>query len=111
MLTVSFARVKPGMEARLRAWLAELSSRQAEARRSLEQEGTRQEQYYVLPTADGPVLVYAMEANDVKQAYASYGHSTLEIDDEHRAVLAEVLAEPLQIEPSYDCSIAPSRLS
>jgi 1-deoxy-D-xylulose 5-phosphate reductoisomerase len=52
------------------------------------------------------VLVYVMEAEDVKRAYAAYGASSLPIDEEHRAVLAEVLAEPLQIEPLYDCSAA-----
>lgn len=104
MLTVSFARVRPEKEARLRAWLSELSARKDEVRRSLTQEGTRQEQLYLLPAADGPVLVYVMEAEDVKRAYAAYGASSLPIDEEHRAVLAEVLAEPLQIEPLYDCS-------
>ena len=107
MITVSFARIRPGQEARLRAWLAELASRQDEARQSLAQEGTRHEQLYVLPGADGAVLVYVMEAEDVQQAYSAYGASQLSIDVEHRAVLAQVLEAPLEIAPLYECSAVP----
>lgn len=107
MITVSFARIRPGQEARLRAWLAELASRQDEARQSLAQEGTRHEQLYVLPGADGAVLVYVMEAEDVQQAYSAYGASQLPIDVEHRAVLAQVLEAPLEIAPLYECSALP----
>jgi len=104
MLTVSFARIKPDKETRLREWLAELGARREEVRRSLSQEGTRQEQMYILPTPGAPVLVYVMEADDVQRAYSVYGASTLPIDESHRAVLAEVLAEQLHLEPLYDCS-------
>ncbi len=104
MLTVSFARIKPEKELRLRAWLAELGARRDEVRKSLAQEGTRQEQMYILPAPGGSVLVYVMEADDVRRAYAAYGQSSLPIDEEHRAVLAEVLAEQLHLDPLYDCS-------
>lgn len=106
MVTASFARIQPEKEARLRDWLTEPSTRKDEVRRSLAQEGTRHAQVYLLPPTDGPVLVYAMEAEDVKRAYAAFGASSLPIDEEHRALLAEVLAEPLQIEALYDCSVA-----
>ncbi len=104
MLTVSFARIRAGQEGRLRDWLAELAGRQDEARQSLAQEGTRHEQLYVLPGAEGSVLVYVMEAEDVQRAYSAYGASQLPIDLEHRAVLAEVLEAPLVIAPLYECS-------
>lgn len=104
MLTVSFARIRAGQEARLRAWLAELATRQDEARQSLAQEGTRHEQLYVMPGADGAVLVYVMEAEDVQRAYSAYGASQLPIDVAHRAVLAEVLEAPLDVAPLYECS-------
>ena len=122
MITVSFARIRPGQEARLRAWLTELASRQDEARQSLAQEGTRHEQLYVLPGADGAVLVYVMEAEDVQQAYSAYGASQLPIDVEHRAVLAQVLAvtggtllcwprrERMAWISSFTPSLRPSRL-
>jgi hypothetical protein len=106
MLTVSFARIKPDKETRLRDWLIELGERQAEVRLSLAQEGARQEQMYILPTSDGPILVYVMEAEDVRRAYSAYGASSLPIDESHRMVLAEVLAEPLHLEPLYSCSRA-----
>ena len=104
MITVAFARIKPDQEPRLRGWLEELSSRHEEVQQSLAQEGTRQEQMYILPTSEGPVLVYVMEAEDVQRAYSAYGASTLKIDEENRQVLAEVLAEPLQLEPLYSCT-------
>jgi hypothetical protein len=104
MLTVSFARIRAGQEGRLRDWLAELATRQDEARQSLAQEGTRHEQLYVLPGAEGSVLVYVMEAEDVQRAYSAYGASQLPIDLEHQAVLAQVLEAPLVIAPLYECS-------
>jgi hypothetical protein len=106
MLTVSFARIKPDKERRLRDWLIELGERQDEVRLSLAQEGARQEQMYILPSSDGPILVYVMEAEDVRRAYSAYGASSLPIDESHRMVLAEVLAEPLHLEPQYSCSRA-----
>ena len=90
MLIVNFARIHPEKEARLRA--------------SLSQEHTRQEQMYILPGAEGPLLVVVMEAEDVKRAYSAYAASQLPIDVAHRAVLAEVLLEPLELEPLYDCA-------
>lgn len=104
MLTVSFARIRAGQEDRLRDWLAELATRQDEARQSLAQEGTRHEQLYVLPGAEGAVLVYVMEAEDVQRAYSAYGASQLPIDLEHQAVLVQVLEAPLVIAPLYECS-------
>lgn len=105
MIRLSFTRVKPDQEARLRAWLAELNTRQAEVRQTFAQEGTRQEQAYILPTADGPVLVYAMEADDIERARRAYGESTLPIDEQHRAVLAETLGHGLHVEPLFDCRL------
>ena len=64
MLRVSLRRVKPGKEARLRAWLAELSARADEVRATFVDETVRHEQAFVLQTVDGPVLLYAMEAAD-----------------------------------------------
>ena len=104
MLTVSFARIRAGQEGRLRDWLAELATRQDEARQSMAHEGTRHEQLYVLPGADGAVLVYVMEADDVQKALAAYGASQLPIDGAHRAVLAQVLEAPPEIGPLYECS-------
>lgn len=104
MLIVNFARIRPDKEVRLRTWLAELSARRDEVRASLSQEHTRQEQMYILPGADGPVLVVVMEAEDARRAYAAYATSHLPIDVAHRAVLAEALLEPLELEPLHDCT-------
>lgn len=107
MIRVTFTRVKPEQETRLRDWLAELTVRQAEVRQTFALEGTRQEQAYILPTSDGPVLVYVMEADDVERARRAYGESSLPIDEEHRAVLAEVLGHKLKLDPLFDCAVPP----
>jgi hypothetical protein len=108
MLRVSFARVKPEKEQRLRDWLAELMTRQQEVRQSFAQEGARQEQAFILPTSDGPIFVHVMEAEDTERAFAAYGESGLPIDAQNRAVLAETLAERLLLWPQYDCHAIPT---
>jgi hypothetical protein len=57
MLRVSFRRVKPGQEAKLRVWLAELSERVDEVRATFVDERVRHEQAFILQTIDGPILV------------------------------------------------------
>jgi hypothetical protein len=103
MVTVTFARIRPEKEQRLREWLADLNARQPEVRASLADEGVRQEQIYILPSSDGPILVYAMDAEDVRLAFDAFDHSKLPIDEQHRAVLAEVTSGPITAEAVYDC--------
>jgi hypothetical protein len=103
MVTVTFARIRPEKEQRLREWLADLNARQPEVRASLADEGVRQEQICILPSSDGPILVYAIDADDVQRAFDAFDNSKLPIDEQHRAVLAEVTSGPITVEALYDC--------
>ena len=106
MLYASFARVRPDKVDKLQAWLAELMRRRAEVLESFRQEGTREEQAYLLPDGQGFVLVHITDADDSDQANAAYETSSLPIDIEHHAMLSECLAERLQRRPSYRCTAA-----
>jgi hypothetical protein len=83
--------------------MAELSRRSAEVRETFAQEGVRHEQAYLLKTADGPVLIYAMEAADHARASSVFRNSTLSIDREHKRIMAQVLAESANAELLYEC--------
>jgi hypothetical protein len=102
MLHLTFRRVRPGQEAALRAWMAELQRRPDEVRATFRQEGVRHEQAFLLPLANGLVLVYAHEVEDPDAALAAYSASTLPLDAEHRERMAAVLDEALEPERLYD---------
>ena len=105
MLRVSFRRVKPGQEAKLRTWLAELSDRADEVRATFVDETVRHEQAFVLQTVDGPILVYAIQAADFERGGQAFARSKHKIDHEHRQVMHECLGERLGIEPLYDVAL------
>ena len=108
MLRVSFRRVKPEKEARLLAWLGELSARADEVRATFVDETVRHEQAFVLQSVDGPILIYAMEAADFDHGREAFARSEHAIDDEHKRVMDECLGEPLEIRPIYDVALADS---
>lgn len=105
MLKVTISRVRPGREDRLRAWLAELNTRLGEVRETFRNEGVRHEQAYLIEGADGLLLVYASEAEDHDHVMAAFAASTLPIDREHAAVMADVLAERMDVAPAYACAL------
>lgn len=109
MLRVSFRRVKPGKEAKLRAWLTELSKRTDEVRATFVDETVRHEQAFILQTVDGPILVYAMEASDFDRGKQAFTRSTHRIDAEHKQVMGECLGDRLDIEPLHDVALTDSR--
>jgi hypothetical protein len=86
----------------LRAWLAELQQRSDEVRETFRNEGVRHEQAYLLETADGPVLIYAIEIDDPEAAQRAYATSTLPLDLQHREVMATTISGPLDLAPLYD---------
>ena len=90
MLGVVFTKIRQDKLDDLAQWMAELESRQEEVRASFEREGMRHEKAYLLSTSDGPILIYAMEADDVEAAQSRYVSSPLPIDAEHQRVLLEV---------------------
>ena len=103
MIKLVIRKVKPGEERNLRAWMAQLNSRRAEVLATFQQEGVRHEQALLLNLADGPVLVFAMEAPDHERAAAAYAQSTLPIDSEHKRIMKQVLGEAVPSELIYEC--------
>jgi hypothetical protein len=106
---VSFRRIKPEKETELRAWLAALSTRADEVRLTFVDETVRHEQAFILQTVDGPVLVYAVEAEDFERGRAAFAQSTHPIDKEHKRVMAECLGDRLEVPPLHDVAIKDSR--
>jgi hypothetical protein len=102
MLRVSFRRVKPGKEPRLRDWLLELGRRADEVRKTFAAETVRHEQGFLLETAGGTILVYAVEAEDFAATSRAFHESTHSIDAEHRRVMAECLDDTVELAPIYD---------
>jgi hypothetical protein len=104
VLRISFRAIKPGKEARLRAWLAELNQRADEVRATFRNETVRAEQAFMVDGPNGPMLVYAMEAADFERGAAAFANSQHPIDIEHRAVMQECVGSALDIRPLYDVS-------
>ena len=107
MIKLAIRKVRHRQEDPLRKWMAELNRRSAEVRETFAQEGVRHEQAYLLKTADGPVLIYAMEAADHARASSMFRNSTLSIDQEHKHIMAQVLAGPANAELLYECTAGP----
>ena len=105
MLRVAIRRIRPDRESRLRAWLSELNARASEVRDTFRNETVRAEQAYIVPGATGPLLVYVMEAEDFAHAAAAVAASPYKIDQEHRAIMKECLAESLDLSPLYDVAL------
>ena len=108
MLRVVFRRVQPDKVDRLRDWLQELE-RRAEVVETFRQESVRHEVAYLLEGEEGPVLVYAMEAEDFEQARAAFEASTLPIDTQHKAIMGEALGDAPAVEKLYECSAVDTR--
>ena len=105
MLRVAIRRIKPGKEQKLRNWLAELNLRASEVRATFKDETVRAEQAYIISSADGPLLIYIMEAQDFCVAQKAFLNSQHQIDHEHRQVIEECLGESLNVAPLYDMKI------
>ena len=105
MLRVWISRIRPDKESRLRAWLAELGARADEVRATFLDETVRAEQAYIIAGDTGPLLIYVIEAEDPERGSQAFANSRHKIDAEHKAVMRECLAEPLQLVPLYDLKL------
>ena len=105
MLLINCHRVKSDQVERLRAWLLELNERVDEVRQTFVQETVRHEQGIILQGAEGPILIYAIEAEDLEAGRQAYEASTLPIDFEHRRIMDAVLDGPADVERIYDMSL------
>jgi hypothetical protein len=90
-VVVTKQRVKPEKVDRLRAWMDEIRNREAEAAETHDHEGMLSEAAFLERTDDGVFLVYVMEAEDFEEAVAAFRDSPYDIDEEHKAVMDEVL--------------------
>jgi hypothetical protein len=102
LLRVRFFKVKPDKVERLRAWMDELSRRRDEVLETFAQETVRHEAAWLLETAEGPILVYAIEAEDLEQARRAVEEHPQPIDLEHLAVMEDVLGAPYPAEQLLD---------
>lgn len=103
MLALVLSNVKPDKVERLRLWMHELTHRRDEVLETFVQEGVRHEIAYLIDGKHGPILVYAIEAEDHETARAAYRSSTFPIDIEHKQLLSEVLDGSVQAELLYEC--------
>ena len=108
MLRVGFATIRPEKEARLRDWLKELGEREAEVIETFRRETISHEQVFIVQSESGPLLVFAIEAEDHELARKVYESSTLAIDKEHGAVLQECLADGPRPRPLFECRVPQS---
>ncbi|ROR83623.1 hypothetical protein SAMN06295974_1694 [Plantibacter flavus] len=88
MIHLSFRRLKPDQRESVERWLSELNGpRRDEALETLRNEGVEHESAAIIDTSDGPIIVYAMESDDIQRARAIGAASTLPIDQRHHEVM------------------------
>lgn len=111
MIELVVRRVRPEEEEALREWFLQLRGpRRDEALGTLREEGIRHETAVLLAGPDGPLLVYAMESDDIDHARAVAGASSHEVDALHRAVLKRTLLPgDVTVEPLLDLRLPVSR--
>jgi hypothetical protein len=102
MLITTIARVEEEDVPRLRAWLAELSSRTSELQESYRMQGTRHELFFLIRTRGLPVLVLISEVENVEQATRSFLRSNLPIDVEFKTLVQEMSPVEADVELLYD---------
>jgi len=105
MIHVSFWKVRPGQEERLRAWLMELNRREDEVRPTLVQEGVAHEMAFLVSCSDEPIMVLASEAEDVEEALRISAASTLPFDVEARQVMEEATSGQVAAELMWQCLV------
>ncbi|MGC5172126.1 DUF6176 family protein [Microbacterium sp. DT81.1] len=88
MIHLVARRIRQDQRESVRAWLQEVDGpRRAEALESIAAEGIEHETSLLLETSDGPIIVYAMQTDDLTTARAVGDESLRSIDAEHRAVM------------------------
>ena len=103
MLRVAIRQVNPGRADQLREWLAEVNEpRREEALATLVEEGCTHEQALLIEGAEGPVIVYVMEVEDVEVSKAAAQSSEHPIDADHKRVMEQAVGEPLHAELLLD---------
>jgi hypothetical protein len=86
-------QLESGKTEQLREWMTEIRQREDEARETLADEGMVAEAAFLERTEDNDFLVYYMEAEDLEHASDAFSDSTHDIDEEHKAVMNDVLED------------------
>ncbi len=103
MIHLVARRIRPDQRDRVAAWLREVDGpRRAEALESLEADGVTHETAMLIDTAGGPIIVYAMETDDLAHSIAMTDQSSRPIDAEHRAVMRAADEGPAMAEVVLD---------
>ncbi|NKC00300.1 MAG: hypothetical protein GKR90_17690 [Pseudomonadales bacterium] len=105
MLHINIYPIRKEKESRLRAWLSELNNRADEVRQTFADESVRAEQAYIVSTSDGPLLIYAIEAENFEQGAKAYASSTHPIDAQHKEIKLECLEARLDQLPDYSVAM------
>lgn len=93
MIEIGVRFVRPEQVEPLKAWFERLETdRRDEAIATLIDETVTHETAMLVETADGPLLVYAMEVEDPERAKASADSGRHPIDAEHRTVMRAAAA-------------------
>jgi Family of unknown function (DUF6176) len=92
MIYLAVDRVRPGHEQQLRDWFGQLQGpRRGEAELTLREEGIRHELAVLVDSADGLLLVYAIETDDLDRARAVADTSAHPVDADHRRILRDAV--------------------
>ena len=105
MIHLTFYRVRPGKLDQLKAWLAEMGERADEVREAFVHEGVTHEQGFLLETADGHLLVAAVECEDYDAARQMFSKSTFPIDVAQRQIMPELTGGTLELAPLFDVRV------
>lgn len=73
-------------------WMSALRSRKEEVLETFEAEGVKQEFVAIIGKTDPPVVVWAVESEDLAGADEAFKNSRFAVDVEHKAVLNECIA-------------------
>jgi hypothetical protein len=96
-------RLRADYRDRVIAWLGGIDGpRRPEAFESLAAEGVDHETAMIIDTSEGPIIVYAMQTDDLERSRAVTDESQRPIDAEHRAVMRAADAGPVAAEIVLD---------
>lgn len=88
MIHLVARRIRPDQRDRVLDWLREIDGpRRAEAMESLAAEGVEHETAMIIDTIGGPIIVYAMQTDDLARSRTVADESPRLVDAEHRAVM------------------------
>ena len=108
MIHLVARRIRADQRDRVVDWLSEIDGpRRAEALESLAAEGVDHETAMIIDTGDGPILVYAMQTDDLARSRTVADESPRSVDAEHRAVMRRADDGPAVAEIVLDLRVNP----